>query len=428
MNDVDVVVVGAGVAGLSAARALRRVGRSVAVLEAASRIGGRAYTTWPAALGGAAFDHGASWLHAAERNPLVPLARAAGETLIDSDAIRTRRTFVGNRVADAAELATYEAAEARFHRDMSARARSALPDVSLQQAAAPLLDDPWTATVLTWESAVIAAAEAADLSLQDWHANLLDGSNLALGGGIGGFVARVLGPAAGPVRLATPVRRIRWDGPVEVETPDGTLRAGAVIVTVSTGVLASGAIRFDPVLPAATQAAIDGLPMGLLTKVAFRAAPGDRLGLPDSCSIDRRVARPGDPMPTVQLWPRGRDAITSFLGGRTAWGVAKEGAPAAEALVRDWLRGLFGSRIDRILPEPAVLVTDWATNPLTLGAYAYARPGCYAARATLGRPLAGGRLIFAGEAVHENLAGTVAGAFITGERAAALVGGIAAAA
>ena len=214
MTDVDVVR-GRGWRRGSVGGAGRcaRGGCRVAVLEAAARIGGRAYTTRPAALDGAAFDHGASWLHAAERNPLVPLALAAGETLINSDAIRTHRTFVGNRLATAAELAAYDAADTRFHKEMSARARAALPDVSLLEAAAPLLDDPWTATVLTWESAVIAAAEAVDLSLHDWHANLLHGTNLALAGGIGDFVQRVLGPAAGPVRLETPVRRIRWRRP-----------------------------------------------------------------------------------------------------------------------------------------------------------------------------------------------------------------------
>ena len=72
--DVDVVVIGAGLAGLGAATALRQQGRSAIVLEAADRIGGRAWTAYPPALGGVWFDMGAIWLHDAENNPLTPIA------------------------------------------------------------------------------------------------------------------------------------------------------------------------------------------------------------------------------------------------------------------------------------------------------------------------------------------------------------------
>ena len=101
MSDVDVVVIGAGLAGLGAATALRDAGRSALVLEASDRIGGRAWTTHPAELGGVWFDMGAVWLHNAETNPLVPIAAAAGETLLRSDELRVERTFVGHARGDA---------------------------------------------------------------------------------------------------------------------------------------------------------------------------------------------------------------------------------------------------------------------------------------------------------------------------------------
>ena len=102
------------------------------------------------------------------------------------------------------------------------------------------------------------------LSLRDWHTNQLEGSNWEVAGGLGAFILRRLGPPAGPVRLHTAATAIRWDGPgVTVETMAGSLHAAACIVTVSTGFLASGALRFHPSLPADTQAAIDGLPMGV---------------------------------------------------------------------------------------------------------------------------------------------------------------------
>ena len=100
MSDVDVVVIGAGLAGLGAATALRDAGRSALVLEAADRIGGRAWTTHPAELGGVWFDMGAIWLHNAETNPLVPIAAAAGEKLLRSDELRVERTFVGTARGD----------------------------------------------------------------------------------------------------------------------------------------------------------------------------------------------------------------------------------------------------------------------------------------------------------------------------------------
>ena len=95
--DIDVVVIGAGLAGLSAAAALRDAGRSCVILEASGRVGGRAWTTNPASLGGVWFDMGAVWFHDAEHNPLVPIAKAAGDRLLRSDEIRTERTYVGDR-------------------------------------------------------------------------------------------------------------------------------------------------------------------------------------------------------------------------------------------------------------------------------------------------------------------------------------------
>ena len=102
--DVDVVVIGAGLAGLGAATALRAAGRGALVLEAADRIGGRAWTAYPAELGGVWFDMGAVWLHSAERNPLVPIAQAAGEQLLRAEELRRERTFVGTREATPPDL------------------------------------------------------------------------------------------------------------------------------------------------------------------------------------------------------------------------------------------------------------------------------------------------------------------------------------
>ena len=248
--DTEFIVVGAGVAGLAAAAELRARGRRCVVLEAAGRIGGRAWTEAPAALNHAPFDHGASWLHAAERNPLVEIAHAHGDAVRSSEAQRARLVYVGNRTATDAELAGYDDAFDRFETLARARAQ-AEPDIAFADAVAPLAGDPWIGTIETWEATLIAAADPRNFSLRDWYVNELNGGNLIVEGGLGAFVERRLAPMAGEVRLNTCVSRIDWRDAVSAETARGAVRARAVIVTVSNGVLAAGGIAFDPPLPVA---------------------------------------------------------------------------------------------------------------------------------------------------------------------------------
>ncbi|MDA8250254.1 MAG: FAD-dependent oxidoreductase [Rhodospirillales bacterium] len=418
--DLDVVVVGAGVAGLAAAGVLRRAGARCVVLEACARIGGRAYTAHPAELGGAAFDHGATWLHAAERNKLAERARAAGIGLRDTQGDWTRHVMIDGRPATAAESAAQAATWERFEAVARARAASGA-DVSVDAAVAELRGDPWAATVATWEASLIAAADPRDLSVRDWHLNELSGGNLRVAGGLGAMVARVLGPDAGEIRRAAAVRRIAWDGPgggVELAGDFGTLAARAAIVTVSTGVLRAGGIAFAPGLPERQRAALDGLPMGLLSKVAIPAAGSDRLGIAPGTSLYRRLDDPAEQAIFFSLWSQGEAHAVGFFGGRAAWALAQAGAAATASFARAELRRLLGDAADAAFADAAV-VTDWGTHPAFLGAYAYARPGCVEGRAAMDTPLAD-RLWFAGEAwCMDGLAGTVGGAYVSGERAGA---------
>ncbi len=401
-----VVVVGAGVAGLSAAAHLRAAGVPVTVLEAGFRIGGRAHTVRPAVLGGEVLDLGAAWLHAGNSNPLAGIAAAAGDALVDSDSLGTERLFAAGRDAGPADHAAYEACRAQVGALASPDA-----DTSLAQLMAALDGNPWAATVALWEGAVIAAADADVLSAQDWHRNLLPPPNLLLPGGLGAFVARRLATA---VQLDASVGRIGWGGPgVAVGTPGGTLRAAACIVTVSTGVLAAEAIRFDPALPPAVLAAVDGLPMGLLSKVALPAAGADRMGVADNATLVQRMA-PGEAGMTFNAWPLGRGHLVGFVGGRAAWAVAGDGR-AAEAMAREGLRAMLG-----VEAGPGAVVTGWGTDPLFRGSYAYARPGHADSRGVLADAFPGERLLFAGEACRtDGLAGTVGGAWLSGRDAAA---------
>ena len=182
MTDTEVVIIGAGLAGLGAAAMCRYPGRRAVVLEASGRVGGRAWTDHPAALGGVWFDMGAIWLHDAEHNPLVPIARAAGDTLLRSDEIRQERTLVGDRMATEVELAAYAAAWPRYESAadaiLAAEAMSPWREVTRR-----LPDDPWAATVEAWEGPVICAADADTFSARDWRRNVLGGSNLLPDGG-----------------------------------------------------------------------------------------------------------------------------------------------------------------------------------------------------------------------------------------------------
>jgi monoamine oxidase len=420
--DVAIAVVGAGVAGLAAAAEAQRCGCRVVVLEAAPRVGGRAWTTWPAALGGARFEQGATWLHSADRNPLVAVARAAGEKLRDARTNRQHYTFAGTRLLSPADQADYHAAWDRFEQTALSLLHAGLPDCALAEVARRLTDDPWAATVEAWEGSIVAAADADELSLLDWHDNLLDGGNLLVDGGLGDFVARCLAPPAGDIWLSTQVSRINWNGPagrVALETTTGALQVEACIVTVSTGVLTTGGIRFDPALPEAWQDALSALPMGLALKVALRACSQDRLDLPSACLVDHQVARSGDPTMIFNTWPEGFDYVSGWIGGRAAWALQREGPAAAVDFTLTQLRHLFGSRVDKLFAAKYSVVTEWGLDPNFRGAYAFARPGGVPARMQLAQPLADGHLLIAGEACHAGgLAGTVGGAYASGIDAA----------
>ncbi len=412
-SDPDVLVIGAGCAGIAAARELAARGRSCIVLEAGPRVGGRAWTESESL--GVPFDHGASWLHQADDNPLTPLARALGCEIIDHDSMRERRLFLHGRQATRAERAALAAADDAFWIAIDDAARDGGPDRPASEAAPR--GGPWDATVAHWEGSQICAAELARMSLHDFAATALEGPNLVLREGIGGLVARL---AEGlPIRLQAPVTRLRWDGPgVAAEGRFGTVSARAAIVTVSTGVLAAGGIAFDPPLPVETQAAIHALPLGLLTKIAFRADDPATPDLPPFASQHRVVEQEGDSPISWVSRPFGEPLIIAFCGGARAWSLA--GDPRrAEAEARAEAAKVFGPRAAAALGRPSI--TRWAEDPWFRGAYSHAIPGAQAARATLARPLADGRLCFAGEACHPRFAATVAGAWLSGVEAARAV-------
>lgn len=408
-SDPDVVVIGAGAAGIAAARALMAAGKSVVVLEAADRIGGRAWTE--NARLGLPFDHGCAELQGPTDLPLLALARERGFRLVDHDGA-PETLFVDGRRATAAERRAYHRAWAAIE---AALAASEGRDVAAAAIVPPGLD--WRGTVETWIGPMDHGVDFHNLSTADFTGFAEPETNFLVEQGLGALVA-----AAGeglPARLSTPVTAVDWSGEgVAVETAAGTLRAKACVLTVSTGVLRAGRIRFTPALPAETQAAFDALPMGLLTKIALKT-DGETFGLPENGWLTYRVAEETPAEACFFLArPFGQPLLVGFVGGAFGWDLSRAGEAAAVDFALGELARLFGS--DAPKRVEASLMTDWATNPLTEGAYASARPGRHEARAALARPV-GGRVFFAGEAVAGARFQLVSGAWLSGAATAAAV-------
>lgn len=222
-----------------------------------------------------------------------------------------------------------------------------------------------------------------------------------------------------PVALNTPATAIDWSGTgVRVTTPSGVITGKACIVTVSTGVLNAGKIKFTNSLPEDTETAIADLPMGLLTKVALQF-DDTKLGFVPNHWMDYRV--PADtPTPAAFFltWPFGFNYMVGFMGGEFGYQMSREGEAAAIDFVLGEVIKIAGSDARKHFIKGKL--TDWATNPNTLGGYAAARPGRYHAREVLQRPV-GGKLWFAGEAVGTPYIALCNGAYLSGERVAQAV-------
>lgn len=409
-DEPDVLIIGAGVAGIAAARTLHARGLSCLALEAKDRIGGRAYTD------ATGFDHGASWLHQANDNPLTAFAEALGFETVDHDKLRQRLLFTEGRFATTAERRAVAAAEDRFWRVIEAAAADGAPDRPASEAAPQ--GGRFDSLVGHWEGAQICAAELSRMSLHDFAATALDGPNLLLRRGLGTLVASLADGL--PIRLNAPVARLDWGSKgVEASGPFGRIRARATIITVSTGVLAQASMAFTPDLPAQTRDAIKALPLGLLTKLSFPIPPGTLPEFGPFASLRRDIAGPGDRPISWIARPFGAPVMLAFIGGSLAWELSRAGKHAAEAHARAAFVDIFGAEAAAALGPP--IITDWGEDPAFFGSYSHAIPGAQAARRALAEPLAGGRLIFAGEACHPRFAATVAGAWLSGEGAAQLI-------
>ena len=407
----DVVVIGAGSAGLSAARTLISEGKSVVVVEGAGRIGGRAYTE--SHTFGVPFDHGCSWVMGPGDLPYVEMARDWGFTLLNHKGAG-EALYVGDRRAASAERREYNTAWTQIE---SAVNRSGREGRDVPASTVIPADMDFAGSVQTWMGPMDWAVDFEDLSTLDVWSYGDIGSNYMIKQGYGSLVARM--GAGLPVQLKTPATRVDWGGEgVSVETPSGTIRAKACIVTVSTGVLRAGSIKFTPELPHWKQQAIGNLPMGLLAKVTLQF-DGERFGFAPNQWLTYWVPRE---MPAEACYfltfPFGFDIMIGFVGGRFGWQLSAEGTDAAVDFALSEVVKMVGSKArDHFVRGH---LTGWANNPWTYGAYAAATPGHHSARANLAKPI-GDRVFFAGEAVATPYYQICGGAYLSGEAVARAV-------
>lgn len=405
---VDVAIVGAGAAGLAAAARAYELGLSCYLLEAKSRIGGRVHTDKESL--GVAWDRGAHWLHSADINPLTQIADALGHSYLARPRAFDGHFHLGHGWASAAEYrASRDAFDAADERAVAAGGEG--QDI----AALDVMDNSsrWARMVHHIFTA-ISGVPPSDISTADLAAYHDTGTNWPLEQGYGALLeARYAGL---PVELSTPVSAIDTSGAtILLETPRGTVGARSLIVTVSTNVLASGAIRFTPELPPRLHAALHGVPTGHANKVAFHFRR-DVFGLPDTSYVnfmdEREAARPAC---SFQMRPFGHDLAIAYLGGDLAENLDRAGKAEMIAFARAALADMFGTDIFKELSGTAA--TSWTRDPHTLGAYSCARPGHAHERAVLAEPVSE-RFFLAGEAVSADWYSTVQGAHLTGIAAA----------
>ena len=404
MADSDVIIIGAGAAGIAAARHLQRQGLHCQVLEAGDRLGGRAWSDGTSL--GVPFDRGCAWFHCGGRNPLTTLADAH-EITYGGDPWNAY--FLDGRFLDAVESRQLRATVAA---DIQALCNAGLEGRDLP--AGELLDGtvPHRA-VRDYLISAINGVAASEYASAEAAADDDTGENWIVHQGIGTLMSRL---AHGlDVITGCAVRWVDTAGPeVRVGTDQGILTTAAVVVTVSTGVLAAEAIEFRPPLPERKRQAVSALPMGIAEKVALRFVSNPFPYPPNTYLVTHTTGE--EHAFGLHLCPAGHPVAVGYAGGPLAAWLNRQTDETAVEFALERLTRAFGDDLrHKVIAHTR---TRWAENPLTRGSYSAARPrGGHASRRILAEPV-GERLFFAGEATDPTDFATVHGAWQSGIRAA----------
>jgi monoamine oxidase len=400
-SDVEVVVVGAGAAGIAAARRLHDAEVDCLLVEARPRLGGRAWTVVDDT--GLVLDLGCGWLHSADRNPWVEVAQQQGAVIDKSRPPWARRSpEIGFSHAEQDE---FQQAIGSFFTRLE-RVRDRQSDI----AAAAYLDphSRWNG-LITALGTYITGAEWDRVSAIDFDRYDSTDANWRA---VKGYGALIADSGAGlPATLDCVVRTIDHRGKrLRIDTAKGAIAADQVIVSIPSALIAAELPAFTPALPEKTQAA-QGLPLGLADKLFMALEGADAFG--NDIRIFGHTDRAGTG--AYQFRPLGRPMIEAYFGGSFAAELEAGGDGAFFDFAVSELVGLFGSAFaKRVRP---IGLHRWGVDPFALGSYSYARPGFADCRLKLAAPV-DDRLFFAGEACSFADFSTAHGGWHTGVRAA----------
>lgn len=425
MDRFDTIVVGAGVAGLTAAKLLVNAGQRVVVLEARDRVGGR---VWTDRQNGRITDLGASWIHGVDGSPVAAAADAFGMATVEFT--------VGGYQPDSRPIAHFDPSGIRLSDEEAARyvadihaADAALLDVIAGSPAnasyrdvtdAALAAQGWTPErtqrvreYFEHRSEEQYGAWIDDLAAHGLDDDSIDGDEVVFPDGYDRLPEHL---AHGlDVRLGQVVSRVEWSTEgVTVVTGTGVFSADRAIVTVPVGVLQSADFTITPALPAPIADALSRLRMNAFEKIFLRFA---EKFWDDSVYAIRQQG------PEGSWWHSWYD-LTALHGEPTLLTFAA--GPAARE-IRDWsdeavidsvltqLRRLYG---DSVSMPTGAHITDWQSDPFAHGSYAYMTVGATTAdHDDLATPI-GGVLHLAGEATWTDDPATVPAAMFSGHRAA----------
>jgi monoamine oxidase len=406
VGEVDVAIIGAGAAGIAAARRIAGTKARLALIEASSRLGGRCFTD--TATFGVPFDRGAHWIHMPDLNPVTPLAMKSGFDIYAAPP--AQRVKIGRRYARAGEMEDYLTATVRANRAIGDAGRGK-QDVSCAQALPKDLGD-WQPIIEFVLGPFGCAKDLAEVSALDFSRSAERDTDMFCRQGLGALIAKLADGL--PVQMSSPVTRIDWSerNRIEIITAKGRVFARTVIVTVSTGVLMSDKLKFEPELPRRYLDAVGKLQLGSYDHVALEL-PGNPLGL----QRDEVVFEKAESARTAAILANisGTTLCTVEVAGKFGAELAASGEPEMVSFALAWLTALYGTDIRKAVKRTSA--TRWNHEPWTLGAFSAASPGGQWARGALAEPVRD-RIFFAGEATHETLWGTVGGAWASGERAA----------
>lgn len=418
----QVVIVGAGLSGLSAARDLRAAGADVTVIEARDRIGGRIWTSrlWA----DLPMDLGASWIHGIKGNPLTALADEAGAKRLATSYDSAIALGPDGRETDPEPALEETEALVEAAREAMGAADMSLADAITTSDGWLAADDGMRRMVRHYVNSTAEQEYGGawtELSAENFDGGKeFGGQDMLFPGGfdqIIHYLARDL-----EIRTGAVVRTIEPNGAgVRVALADGVvIEADHAVVTLPLGVLQSGTVRFGAALDVRRQAAIDGLGMGLLNKCWLRF---DKIAWPDDVDwIEWIGPRDGEWAEWVSLAQAANaPVLLGFHAGDQAR--AKEGLSDSTTVAEahEALKSMFGSRF----PAPvAQQITRWSQDPFAFGSYSFNRVGASAsARDDLAGADWDGALVFAGEATSADYFGTAHGAVLSGRAAAALLAG-----